>query len=727
MSLRLMRKPLVILIAQACCLPLVAQAQMQAPMRATEAASNSGQAAKPDFPRIIVRGRSPSETVIDQKQMENEPPKDIRRLFDDTIGVEFSQTGAGQLGDIEIRGMGGMGSFLGNASNRVTLEVDGMDVSQSFNFGHNMRNGRQYFDPADLKTVTIHKGPGANGLAGNVQFRTKDPGDYIREGRRLGGEVRLGYSGDSRDVSAGLTLATLIGQNQSASLSYTRRQYHELDNKGGLDVSGPERTKSNPVDGHSHSLNGKWVVKPSEAQKFTLALQHFSVENQNNLLNQVGKNPRSGVETFFYHNTQKNQRDALSLLHELEGSSAAFDTLRWQASVQRTSSEGFNTYERSHPRTGRVISHDDNNFRINHYSLKADFGKALGDSGSIEHALSYGAKLQYSSVDQYALARSGAISRERNFFPKTKQWQGGLHLADQISFAGSGISLTPSLHVSRIVNHPEVRDYRKPVAGTGKFSRTALGGGLVLDWLLDEHNLLSASYQHSTRLPAYGETNAQSYGHWIGRPNPDLKPETADALELAWMNHGNFGRYKAALFYNRYNDMVDVTCDYGNFNADGYCEVFNVDGHSKLYGIELEGSLALDAFGLPQGLSLDAAATYVKGKSASGEPLGRVNPPNGRLALRYADPDNRWGLQARLNFAAAKKAADLPTGISPLPGYGVVDLIGHYRLGEQFSLSGGIYNVADRQYSRWVRARGANRDFYSEPGRYLALNLRYQF
>ena len=667
-----------------------------------------------------------ADVVIDQATLEKAPPRNVKALFDNVVNVNFSQTGHSQPGDIEIRGMGGMGSFMGVGSDRVTLEMDGMDIGQSFTFGHNMRNGRQYVDPADLKTVSVHKGPGNKGLAGHVALRSKDPEDYLLPDRNFGGEVRGSYSGDNDDFSVGVVGAGRINERHSLSLSYTRHWFDELDNKGGLDIDGSRRTRSNPQDGGSNAVNGKWVFKPDANQKMTLAVQHFDVKTDSRLLNQLGSG-RIGV-THAYDNTQKNRRDALSFNHSAEISTPLFDQLEWQVSAQRISSEGKNSQDRTLASSGRrTLTRDNNEFDINTYTLRGDFSKTLGDSQGISHTLQYGGKLQYSEANQTSQNITATATRNSVYFPKNEQWQGTIHAADHIRFADSGFSLEPSLNLTHIRITPKVEG-ATPVEGTRKYSKTALGGGLRGEWQINENHQLSAAYNHATRMPAYGETNGQSYGHWLGRPNPDLKPETSDGIELSWRGQGNLGQAQTTLFYNRYSNMINFDCG-PNYSAET-CTVYNESGRSKTYGVEVEGKLALSAFGLADGLALEGAAAYTKGKDNEGNPLLRVEPLHGHIGLRYDAPQETWGANGRLRFAAAKKAKDIPADSgSALPGYGVVDLTGYYQPVTNLTISGGLYNLLDKKYAKWNRARGYSGDFtpYSEAGRYVGVNIRYRF
>ena len=671
------------------------------------------------------------ETVISQDALEKSPPKNSKALFDYTPGINFSETGDNQLGDIEIRGMGGMGALLGHGNNRVTMEIDGMEISQGFSFGHSTRSGRQYFDPADLKSVEIHKGPGANGLAGNVRFSTKDPADYLREGRNIGGDVRAGYSSDSNDYHAGASIAGQIGEQHGLSLSYTHRRFEELDNKGGVDVDGKKRSKHNPLDGRSNALNSKWVFAPDTTHRFTATIQHFDIKNDTLLRNSLGQTDRNGAVTTHARNIQRNERDAAAFSHELHLATPAFDRLNWHLSAQRTTSESRrSTLYRNG--TAQHGTHDNNDFKINTFTFKSTADKTLGTH--IVHDLNYGLKLQYSEADLKSQTINARGIRDRQSFPKSEQWQTTLHIADRIHFGQSGVSLTPSLNATHISVDPKI-DASRAAPGTKKYSKTALGGGLQLDWDINEQHRITASYHRATRMPAFGETNGQDYGHWLGRPNPNLKPETADALELGWHARGDWGRQHTALFYNRYNDMINIKCG-PNFNANDICEVYNESGNTDIYGIEIDGRLELSPFGLPQGFAAEGALAWAKGENRAGEPVAHIDPLSGFVGLRYDHPEDSWGSAARFSFAAAKKADDLPKSTAlgensyqPLPGYGIVDLTGYYKPLPDLTISGGVYNLLDKQYARWNRARQHQGDTvpYHEAGRYFGINFRYQF
>ncbi|HII3851183.1 TPA: TonB-dependent receptor domain-containing protein [Pasteurella multocida] len=348
--------------------------------------------------------------------------------------------------------------------------------------------------------------------------------------------------------------------------------------------------------------------------------------------------------------------------------------------------------------------------------------------------------MQYSQMQALrqtqSLNEQGSNTRTSAFFPTQQQWQSKFHLSDRISFGKSGLSLTPSIHLTQIRIKPKTENVsKKNREQLFTYKDTAIGYGLRVDYALNEANLLSLNYQHATRLPGYGENNAQSYGHWPAKPNPHLQPETSDGVELSWRSAGAIGQQTTTLFYNRYNDLIylDTTACYADRTGQVPCDLANEKGRSYSYGIEFDGKLNLDTIGFAQGTYLNAGFAYSKGKTANKQPQGRLDPLTGFVGLGYQQPMDVWGIEGKLKFAAKKKTKDLPAnqGFEGLPGYAVVDLTAYYNVTKQLYLGIGIYNVLDKKYARWAMARGdikhGNYDKHTEAGRHFGANIRYHF
>lgn len=756
----------VALAASLACTWVAAQTTTATQTTATAERSDSSPSAKSSQPAPVYV--APTVTVRDSREradmeaadLARRQPENLKKLLDDDPSVNVMSMGAGQMGDIEIRGMGGTSDTLGTGANQVTMEVDGMEVAQSLNFGHNMRFGREYLDPQDLKAVRIQKGPGASGLAGSVQMRTKDPEDYLKPGQTFGGDVRVGRRSDERNTSLGVTLAAKFSESAQGSVSFTRRSYGELDNAGGVARVGTQRTASNPLDGTSNALNAKLVLSPSAAHRLTFGLQHFDSERITDMQTDIGSSVRRSrppapvvtrrTDTHAATNVAETRRNALFVRHEWLEPTAWFDSATTQLSIQRSSSKGNNrstvTQTTTPPGTvtqGVITSR--NNFDINNITLNTQMDKTLG-----AHSLSYGLRVQRgkSDMDSFAENIVGGISRgvtESEYLGTQTQWSVRAHVADRISVSPD-LDVTPSLSVNHVRIKPSIDKITSSERGTAdtqavlrKYSKTAVGFGLRADWRFMPGHVASVSLTRATRLPGFGEVGAQSYGHWPARPNPNLKPERADGLELSWLSRGEWGRQKTTLFINRYQDLIAADCG-PNYSAD-WCDIINESGRSTTRGIEFSGSLDLArVVGAPHGLNLSAGVALMRGKDYLGRPRTRIEPLTGHVALGFEHPSGQWGMEAKLRFASGKKQKDLPPasrGVpAPLAGWSTLDLTVNAEPVKNLHVQAGIYNVFDRQYAKWSRVRGIpaagaqaskTRAMYTEPGRSFGLNVQYKF
>lgn len=130
--------------------------------------------------------------------------RDLKNLFRYEPGISVSSSfGRFGLGDIRIRGLGG---------NRVLIQTDGIPVSDAFSIGSFSNANRDFVDLGTLKQVEVQRGPGSalygsDALGGVVSFRTKDPEDYLADGKRSHVGAKLGCESDRKGLFDGATLA----------------------------------------------------------------------------------------------------------------------------------------------------------------------------------------------------------------------------------------------------------------------------------------------------------------------------------------------------------------------------------------------------------------------------------------------------------------------------------------------------------------------------------------
>ena len=126
-------------------------------------------------------------SVITTEDIDRENMQDVRDLVRNEPGVTVANnpTRAG-FQNFVIRGIGG---------NRVLIIVDGMRVPDfpESNQGAGTYS-REQPDLEDIKRVEIIRGPasalyGSDAIGGVVAYTTKDPGEYLKEGRDVYGSV----------------------------------------------------------------------------------------------------------------------------------------------------------------------------------------------------------------------------------------------------------------------------------------------------------------------------------------------------------------------------------------------------------------------------------------------------------------------------------------------------------------------------------------------------------
>ena len=126
-----------------------------------------------------------SVAVISEKEIEENMVKDLNDLFEYTPGVTVNGTQRQGVQSINIRGTEGK---------RVKILVDGASQPGVFSGGPYsfINSSAVTVDPDMLKSVEIVKGAasslhGSDAIGGVVAFETKDPKDFLKDGKDFGG------------------------------------------------------------------------------------------------------------------------------------------------------------------------------------------------------------------------------------------------------------------------------------------------------------------------------------------------------------------------------------------------------------------------------------------------------------------------------------------------------------------------------------------------------------
>lgn len=673
-----------------------------------------------------------SVDVIDHERLDDTMIRDIKRLVRFEPGVSVTSSfGRFGLGGFRIRGLDG---------NRVQIQTDGIPVSDAFSIGSFANANRNFVDLDTLKRVEIVRGPasslyGSDALGGVVAFVTKDPADYLVDDKDAYFGLKFGYEGDWRGLFGGAT-AAFGGDRWSCMVALSQRQGQETRNQGDNRSTGVNRTASNPQDRDGNSVLAKLVFAPSDDQRLRLTAESNEDNTETDVLTSVNATTRS----LLGDDSQKRKR--VSLTHEMDAVDAALaDSLDWQVYWQDSKT----TQRTNELRTGNIRREREFLFDQQVQGLQANFHKGLA-TGTVTHEFTYGLDAAWTRTEQL---RNGlqtnlntGVSSSTILpdvfpvrdFPNSDTTEIGVYVQDEMRLADGRLSLIPGLRVDYYQLKPDVDAIfaaDNPGVPVSDLDDTSVSPKFGAIWRFDDRWSVFGNYAHGFRAPPYNDVNLGFTNFQFGYtaiPNPDLKPETSDGIELGLRYVGAASYFGVSGYYNDYNDFIESFVNVG-FNDQGLM-VFqsrNV-ADARIYGAELKAGVDFGALSDAwRGWSLRGAAAWARGDNKTDDvPLDSVDPLRGSLGLAYER--GSWGAELAGSFAAAKERVSNPAYYRP-SGYGVLDLMAHWNFAPGARIDFGVFNLGDRTYTDWadvpvgVAATATTLDRYTRPGRSVSASL----
>ena len=687
-----------------------------------------------DLPRVQVTALAPSiqlnvpgtVSTIDRVQMDRHLNVSIRDLVRYEPGVSAIGTG-GRFGldSFNIRGLSG---------NRTRIEIDGVSMPASFGAGvagGSFRAGRNFIDLDQLKSVEIVRGPASvlypsDALGGVVSLRTKDPADYLRDGRDTYVSVKELYDSSDRSLTSTVTMA---GGNQRNGILFVgnHREGQALANQGEVGGTGAARTRPDPRSYGADSFLGKYVHTADSGRADRISLDGAQTRTRTDSLSNI--TPSVG----YYRSQDENVRvraTAGQWFPQL--GSVLADTLDWnvywQESRTRTNTQTETAtvarYFQSLPLQERV------------FGGKLVAVKQAGEGSAVTQTVSYGVELSRTDAQSYAGGygvnkRTGASGSGKAFMPGNYP----LHLIpdsetdryaafvqDELGLFGGRLEITPAVRVDRYAYKPQddtLYAAYNPGYVRSDYSKTRASPKLGVLWHVNGTLSAYASYAQGFRPPLYSEIagawNEQPFpGINIAfLPNAKLKAETSRGMELGLRGKGEAGWFNVAAYYNRYRDFIWSGYQLKAGQVPDWVQV--TPGMNLFYqavnarkasikGAEASGALRLGYFsGALQGWSLRGSAAVASGRliepGASGySPLNTVDPA--KLVLGVAYDAQQWG--AELIGTGVRRHSRLSNAGAFRPGgYATVDLYAHYSPIANLELYAGVSNLADRKYWDW--------------------------
>ena len=644
-------------------------------------------------------------SVVTQQDIERELVTDFEDLVRYQPGISFTSDARGGNQGLTIRGIGG---------NRVLNLIDGIrSIDEYFS------NGRDVFETDDFQSVEIIRGPasalyGADALGGVVLMKTKDPEDYLADGRDSHFGAKL-FGDDTRDEQKiRLSAATQFG-DVALMAQYTRRDFSEQEISSSVNLD--------PLDATSDNLLTKLVWDINDRHRLKLTFDAFQQDKDFDLDSQE----TGSVSAAFGRDEMERYRGSIDHHWQLDQTFA--DSLDSKIYMQKT--DGLqNTLQQ---RTGYSFAFTPfgtdvtrvSDFEFNQEVWGADlmlvkhFGLA-----NTAHSIVYG--LTYEQLDterpRHRCETSMATGEQtcdivvypfapvesfpNKTFPDTESTRIGFYIQDEIGFGASGFTLIPALRYdihdldtdnSEVIDVSAFGGELKPLDE----AEVSLNLGLIYD--VSEVVSLFAQYAEGFRPPNYNDANLSFVNRafrYATIPNAHLRPEDSWGLELGVKVHMDTFQMSFSLFENQYDDFID-SVNTGVINGIRVFQNSNID-EVEIYGAELSATWLIS----PR-WRLRTSIAHARGTNeVTHRPINSIEPLTGVFGLAYNAPNDRWGVESTLTLVDEKDRVEDPLVDATNSGYGIVDLIGFYRFNETTKLRVGVFNLFDKTYARWSNLQG---------------------
>ena len=686
-------------------------------------------------------------TVIDAEDIADDMVTDIKDLVRYEPGVSVRRAPArfgaalGTLGrarneDFVIRGIGG---------NRVLIQVDGIRTPQGFTFGAQEAGRGGYTDVSLVKSVEILRGPasalyGSDGLAGAVSFTTSDPVDLIGTDS-FGGFASASYSSADEEFSETVALAGQSG-SFSAMLAYTRRDFHELENKATVGGIGEARTLPNPQDGESDAFLGKLVWEQGP-HRLRLTGEYLDSALFTDVLTGqgpqflFGPSPSWIVDDLTANDTTSRKRVSLDWTYSGGG---AVDYAHVAAYYQTGKDVQFADEDRSPvgatPRPDRERL---NTFENEVFGGVAEARKVFS-TGAIGHVLAFGGDVSFTRQEGLRDGTeppAGEVFPSRAF-PATDFTLGGIFLADEIALFDNRLTIFPAVRFDFYDLSPTDDPLLPGFTGSAQ-SGNRLSPKLGVTLKLAENTLLFANYAQGFRAPTPYQVNNffenLAYGY-TSLPNPDLGPETSESWEGGIRFSSDAVSLQVVGFKANYDDFISQQIVGGSFTpADpAQYQYVNFDA------VEIKGAEAKASYRADNGLTANFAIAYADGDilspGAAPQPLSTIDPLNLVAGIGYRHPQGRFGVELTAIHHARKELDETTgecTGDCYRPGaFTVLDATAFVAITDALKLRAGVFNLTDETYAYWQDVRGLSdtstiTSAFTRPGRNASVSINFSF
>ena len=649
-------------------------------------------------------------------------------------------------------------AMRGVEGNRVGISVDGVNLPDSeenslyARYG-NFNSSRLAIDPELVQGIDIMRGSdsfnsGSGSLGGSVNYRTLGADDIVFPENNWGVLLKNSYASKNREW----THTAGVGYKDEKfdmALLYSYRDGHEMKSNGtGEAIRGRERGVPDPATHKNRSYLAKFGYFITPSHKVSLS---FNAQRDNNW---VDEESYSLTQSSWREVRDFGKRYNSNLAYEyFPENNRLLSYIKADIDLQKTeigseNTKGNQQYDFSVPYWPKPLKPERKADEIQTTNMKNKFKRASLRVDSVPLDILWGTH-QFTvrtSVSQKDFENennktfyTGERTEESIQHPvRTRSFMAQLQdnvIWNEIFSSQLGVRYDWDQLVPQDLKATCRACSAKPASNTFQSVSSSLG----LDAQVNETWKVGYNISTGYRVPTASEmyfSFEHPQGNWF--PNPKLKAEQALNNSIHIQAEHSVGTYNLNVYHSRYKNFLTeqeslfekINSYYFEDSRSGepfYTTIaqqaVNID-RATVSGMELTTKTNLDqviSF-IPEGWKFLANLGYSKGRLKGTEAsMLSIQPIKVILGFGYEDPEDRWGLNARMTYLGAKKAKDAQVidyssrrykEIKTYPYLNgsatLFDVYGFYKINKHVILRAGIYNILNRKYHTWDVLRGIN-------------------
>lgn len=672
-----------------------------------------------------VREIAANVTVLSGAALKDNISVSVADVFQYVPGVDYEGAGTrfGTEG-ISIRGIGG---------NRVAILVDGVPLPDQFDVGSFSNATRDFIDTGLIQGIEVLHGPasalyGSSAIGGVVAVRTPDPVDVISNGRS-GGDMAAIYRGADDSYHGQATLG-LGDASAGLLLGASYREGREQDA-----AAAPSRVDTRDYERQTALV--KFVADNRWGQTFRATVIHQNAATRSDLNSMLGDGRYRSTTAL--EGDDEYRMDVINLAWEFGSPGTWVDSGIVRVYYETADISQATLDERGAARTPVSIDR--------FFSFEQDIrGAELNlwksfSTGAVSHRLGAGLEYRERRTEEYrdgvqttmATGEQTSVLLGEDFplrdFPISKTTETAAYIEDTMSL--DDWTLIAAVRVDRFRLSPQldamyIEDY--PFADPVALDESDISPKLGVIYNITPGIDLYAQYSHGFRAPPYADANISldiPFFNYRAVPNPDLKSESSDGIDLGIRWHGMNAIARMSAFRTRYKDFIESKVNLGVDPVSGKT-LFQAQNlrATEITGLEASWALQLERW------SFDVAAFYARGENLeNGQPLNSVGPAQAVIGIRW-DVSANTVMRLKTTLTDTWDERDESRGELFKPAYyTIVDFYLTQKFG-RMSVRAGLHNLTDRTYWHWADVRGLSPTdpmlpYLSRAGRSVSLSLNW--